>query len=396
MTEAEKAQYIETLPVGSLLYFNGHTMMYVGSKDGVNYVISALGTASDSVGDLAVKHQYCVALTPLTVRRWSGNTWLHDLNAAVVIAPAYDINDCEITATKPCNSDDVTVTVSYNGKTLYETTNYTYTIENDKVTVTGTGTFTSSKTVSLTVSHNAVTDSAVKATCTKTGLTKGSHCSICGTVLTKQKTVAKTEHTYYTAVFAATPSLNGKTIAICSTCGTESSPTVVYKASDITLSKTSYTYDGKVKKPSVVVKDSKGNVISSKNYTVSYGSGRKAVGTYSVKVTLKGTYSGTKTLSFKIKPQSTTLSSVSAKASGFTVKWKKQATQTTGYQIRYATHSDMSSATTVTVKGKTKTSQTVTGLTAKKKYYVQVRTYKTVDGKNIYSAWSATKTVTTK
>ena len=35
-------------------------------------------------------------------------------------------------------------------------------------------------------------------------------------------------------------------------------------------------------------------------------------------------------------------------------------------------------------------------LKAKKKYYVQVRTYKTVSGKKYYSKWSKKKTVKTK
>ena len=41
------------------------------------------------------------------------------------------------------------------------------------------------------VAHHPVIDKAVKATYTKTGLTQGSHCSLCGTILKKQKTVAK-------------------------------------------------------------------------------------------------------------------------------------------------------------------------------------------------------------
>ncbi|MGI6170795.1 MAG: hypothetical protein ACOYIC_03550 [Butyricicoccus sp.] len=41
-------------------------------------------------------------------------------------------------------------------------------------------------------------------------------------------------------------------------------------------------------------------------------------------------------------------------------------------------------------------SKKVTKLTAKKKYYVRIRTYKTVSGKKYYSSWSKAKTVTTK
>ena len=69
----------------------------------------------------------------------------------------------------------------------------------------------------------------------------------------------------------------------------------------VTLSAKSYTYNGKVQTPDVTVKD--GNTVLKKgtDYTVSYGSGRKNAGTYKVKVTLKGNYSGSKTVSYRIK-----------------------------------------------------------------------------------------------
>ena len=39
-----------------------------------------------------------------------------------------------------------------------------------------------------------VIDKAVAATCTKTGLTEGKHCSVCGTVIVAQQTVAAKGH----------------------------------------------------------------------------------------------------------------------------------------------------------------------------------------------------------
>lgn len=44
--------------------------------------------------------------------------------------------------------------------------------------------------------HTVVTDAAVAATCTSTGLTAGSHCSACGTVITAQTVIPMTDHTY--------------------------------------------------------------------------------------------------------------------------------------------------------------------------------------------------------
>ncbi|MGN0522523.1 MAG: fibronectin type III domain-containing protein [Eubacterium sp.] len=283
--------------------------------------------------------------------------------------------------------------------------------------------------------HTVVTDNAVVPTCTTAGKTAGSHCSVCGVVITAQKTVAatghtynsgvvtkkatctstgvktytctkcgatktssvaKTTHTYKTTTTKATTSKNGSVVTKCSVCGAVKSKSTIYYPKTITLSATSYTYDGKVKKPTVTVKDSKGNKISSSNYTVSYSSGCKNVGTYTVTIKFKGNYGGTVKKTFTIKPKATSISSVTAKSKGFTVKWKKLTTQTTGYQIQYSTSSKFTNAKTVTVSKNSTTSKTISKLSAKKKYYVRVRTYKTVNGKKIYSAWSKAKTVTTK
>ena len=43
--------------------------------------------------------------------------------------------------------------------------------------------------------HTVVTDSSVQATCTETGLTEGSHCQICGEILTAQETIPAKGHT---------------------------------------------------------------------------------------------------------------------------------------------------------------------------------------------------------
>lgn len=100
---------------------------------------------------------------------------------------------------------------------------------------------------------------------------------------------------------------------------------------------------------------------------------------------------------FTIKPKGTTLSSVAAASKGFTAKWKKQATQTTGYQIQYSTSSTFKSGNkTVTVSSKTTVSKKVTGLKSGKTYYVRVRTYKNTDRGKVYSAWSAKKSVKAK
>lgn len=96
------------------------------------------------------------------------------------------------------------------------------------------------------------------------------------------------------------------------------------------------------------------------------------------------------------KPSATQITSIKAVDNGFKVKWKKKSC--TGYQVQYSTSKKFAKKNTKTVKvKKAKTTKaTVKKLKGKKKYYVRVRTYKTVKKKNYYSKWSAKYSVTTK
>jgi len=68
-----------------------------------------------------------------------------------------------------------------------------------------------------------------------------------------------------------------------------------------------------------------------------------------------------------------------------------------GYQIQLATDKKFTkNKKTVNVKGYKKVSRKVKRLKAKKKYYIRIRTYKTVSGKNYYSGWSKVKTAKTR
>ena len=167
----------------------------------------------------------------------------------------------------------------------------------------------------------------------------------------------------------------------------------------ITLSNTRYIYNGKVQKPQVTVKNAKGEVI--KGYTVKYAGNCKNVGKYKVTLTFKGDYNGTRTKTFKIAPKSVTVKSLKAAKKRFDVKWSKQTTQVTGYQVQYSTDKNFVKA----VKNKkiTKNSvvtKTVKNLKSKKVYYVRVRTYTTIkyngEQMNLHSDWSKVKKVTVK
>lgn len=237
------------------------------------------------------------------------------------------------------------------------------------------------------------------ATCETAGYTGDTYCKNCNKKLSTGKSIAAKGHSTTTKTQKATASKDGKITTTCTRCGTTTKTVKIAKVSKIKLSKTKYTYNGKKQTPSVTVKDSKGKELKvNTDYKVKLPSGRKNVGTYEVKITFKGSkYSGSKTLSYTINPKSTKLSKVSAKKKGFEAKWKKQSTQTKGYQIQYSTDSKFKSGNkTVTVNKNSTTKKTISKLKAKKKYYVRIRTYKTVGKQKYYSDWSKGVKVTTK
>lgn len=130
------------------------------------------------------------------------------------------------------------------------------------------------------------------------------------------------KHNYKQSIVKATTTKNGSIVNACTDCG-ETNSTVIYYPKTISLSKTSYVYDGKVKKPTVTVKGSDGKLISPANYSVSYANGCKNVGQYKVTIKFKGNYSGSVKKTFNILPKGTTISKVSGGKKSITVKWKK-------------------------------------------------------------------------
>lgn len=91
------------------------------------------------------------------------------------------------------------------------------------------------------------------------------------------------------------------------------------------------------------------------------------------------------------KLPATSITSLSAKDNGFTVKWKKK-TKITGYQIQYSTNSKFKKGNkSIKIKNAKTISKKITKLKAAKKYYVRIRTYK---GKK-YSKWSKVKSIKT-
>ena len=143
-----------------------------------------------------------------------------------------------------------------------------------------------------------------KVYCTDTGLTEGKICAICGKVLEEQKKIPPVDHVWgeETVSVCATPESDGTLVSYCVNCP-KSKEKRLPMVSGITLSKTRLAYNGKARTPEVVVKNSKGNALSTGSYTLEWkNENSKGIGKYYVKVLLQGKYSGEKKLIYSIVP----------------------------------------------------------------------------------------------
>lgn len=236
----------------------------------------------------------------------------------------------------------------------------------------------------------------IKPTCTATGIIRY-ECQDCHQTKTEVLPIDSKNHEKTTNVVTkATVKKNGSVTKKCTACKKVVSKSIIYYPKTIKLTRTGFVYSGKVQKPGVVIRDAKNKIISSSLYTLKYSAGCKNVGRYTVRVTFKGNYSGAVSLYYQILPKGTVISAATSRSGGFTVRWKKQATQTSGYQIQYAENSSFRGARTITISKNSTTVRNILKLKKNKKYYVRIRTYRKEKGKNYYSSWSKTKAVTTK
>ena len=290
--------------------------------------------------------------------------------------------------------------------------------------------------------HTEVIDKAVPATCTTDGKTEGSHCSVCGEVIKAQTVIKATGHNFgsWSTTKAATCTESGTQTRKCAACGKTETKTISatgHKSSgwiidkpaavgvkgskhkeckvchkvletaeipaltstdisgaSVKLSTTSYTYSGRAKKPAVTVTLNGKTLKKNVDYTVKYSS-NTAIGKAKVTISGKGNYKGTVSKTFKILPAKQTIAKITSQKKGFAVKWTKD-TNVTGYQIQYDVKSDLKSAKSAYVKSNSTYKKTISGLKAKKTYYVRVRSYKTVGGVKYYGSWSAVKSIKTK
>ena len=225
--------------------------------------------------------------------------------------------------------------------------------------------------------HTAVTDKGYPATCTTAGKTDGSHCSVCNTVIKVQTVIYATGHksSGWIVDKAASIGVKGSKHKECTVCKkvleTAEIPALsrisISKAS-VTLSTSTYAYDGKAKKPGVTVKLNGKTLKNGTDYTVSYSNNTK-VGTATVKITGKGNYTGSVSKTYNIKNnfKKATISGISNKSytgknitQSFTVKYNgKTLKKGTDYTVSYLSNKNIGTAT-VKVTGKGSYAGTIT------------------------------------
>ena len=160
----------------------------------------------------------------------------------------------------------------------------------------------------------------------------------------------------------------------------------------VKLSQTSYVYNGSAKNPKVTVTDASGKAYDATDYSITYPSGRTAIGKRTVVVKMKGFYQGEKTASFTIKPAAVKgLKLTTPKSKQLKIAWTKSKGGVK-YQVAYRLKGN-STWKKATVNG---TYKLLKSLKGGKTYQVKVRALKTVSGTNYYGAWTSIKSLKVK
>ena len=84
MPKEDRIKVLSELPFGTILYFNGHEMMYLGTQNGKYYVISAVGSMMNPENPSVRQRIRSIVINTLDVKRANGNTWFDELNLALV------------------------------------------------------------------------------------------------------------------------------------------------------------------------------------------------------------------------------------------------------------------------------------------------------------------------
>ena len=164
----------------------------------------------------------------------------------------------------------------------------------------------------------------------------------------------------------------------------------------VVFTKITFPYTKKFWKPAPKIFDAEGKqLLEGMDYQLSWKQNQNP-GTGYVTVQFQNDYAGELNLTFPIRPKSTKITGVKGKKKSIGVTWKSHKNLVDGYEIQYSVNANMSRSVKKQIKGSTKTSAVVKTRHSGCTYYVRIRTWKTVQGKKIYSVWSPKKKVRTK
>ena len=250
--------------------------------------------------------------------------------------------------------------------------------------------------------HKPTKIAAVPATCSSTGLTEGSVCSVCKTVLVEQKVVPALDHKWDNGTVTVKPTCTkeGKKVYHCVNCN----ETMIES-----IGKANHSFGNNLPNCSVCGAANPNYVAPTKptEHTTKPAAPSQPPQTPIQPSVIPNapatttpvpvpTQAPTRAVVKASKPKKTKIKKVKVTKKALAVTWNK-VSGVKGYQVQVATDKKFKkNKKTVTIKKQKTTKTTVKKLKAKKKYYIRVRTYKTVKGKKVYSSWSSAKSVKTK
>ncbi len=290
---------------------------------------------------------------------------------------ASDFSKCDIQLSASSFTYDGTekkpkITVKSGRKLLVSGTDYTVSYKNNinagtaSVTITGKGKYSGTITKSFSIKPAGFTKASVTLSAssfTWNGAEKKPRVTV--KIGNKQLTAGRDYTVSYknnVSVGTASVTITAKGNYTGSISKNFSITAAGFTKTSVSLSVSSFTYDGVEKKPKITVKNGKKQLTANTDYTVSYKNNINA-GTASVTITGKGSYSGSQTKNFTITPADLTKTTISLSASSFiydgaekkpaiTIKaGKKQLTLNKDYTISYKNNTNVGTAS-VTVTGK--------------------------------------------